>query len=236
MKNCLIIEDNNINAVNLINILAYTKMEYNILGITLNINKICRIIKENKVDLIIIDIISDSFNIEKFLTILDEINCFRNEKIIILFTDNLEIIDKYSSNCFINKICKKPCKAKEVIKYLKKECFEIDNKLNYNNIKNELVRLSFSTKYIGTQYLIECIYEVSKLKNFYNYNLFTDILPILSKKYNKSIDTIYGSIKQSIKIMFKASDSNIIVNYFKLCDFEKPGPKQIIERVLENLI
>ena len=91
MKNCLIIEDNNINAVNLINILAYTKMEYNILGITLNINKICRIIKENKVDLIIIDIISDSFNIEKFLTILDEINCFRNEKIIILFTDNVSV-------------------------------------------------------------------------------------------------------------------------------------------------
>ena len=72
-----------------------------------------------------------------------------------------------------------------MIKYLKKECFEIDNKLNYNNIKDELVRLSFSTKYIGTQYLIDCIYEVSKLKNFYNYNLFTDILPILSKKYNK---------------------------------------------------
>lgn len=36
--------------------------------------------------------------------------------------------------------------------------------------------------------------------------------------------------------MFKACDSNIIVNYFKLCDFEKPGPKQIIEIALENLI
>ncbi|MBR3881842.1 MAG: hypothetical protein IKJ36_01075 [Clostridia bacterium] len=235
MKNCLIIADNNANVVNLINFFACKKLDIKILGITLSIEKSINIIKENKVDMIIIDYSNNRFDLRELFSELEKMNSTLLKKSIIVINDDNKLKAELESNKYINAFLIKPVLYKELYKIIIKMFNTYNSKDLYQSILNELSKLSFKTKYAGTKYMGECIYEVFISGKYYEYSFFNEILPIIAKRYNKSEDSIYGNIKQSIKKMTNVCDQDVIVDYFKFCEFERPKPKQIIDRVIENI-
>lgn len=235
MRSCLMIGDNNANIVNLINFFAYKKLDIKILGITQDIEKIINIVERNIVDFIIIDFSHGSFNLKELLSKLEERNFVKQKRSIIVLNDDNNLKEEVKSNPYISEFFIKPILLKDLYTTILRKCKLYNSKELYKSILDELYKLSFGAKYIGTQYISECIYEVFISGKKYEYNLFKDVLPILSKRYSKSIDSIYGDIKQAIKRMMRSCDQNIIINYFKFCEFERPKPKQIIDRVIENI-
>lgn len=235
MKNCLIVGDNNANIINLINFFACKKLDIKILGITQDVEKSINIIEKNKVDFIIIDFSRGSFNLKDLLFELEKRNLVKQKRSIIVLNDDAELKEELKSNLYISDYFIKPILLKELYTTILRKCKLYNSKELYKDILDELYKLSFGSKYIGTQYISECIYEVFISGKKYDYSLFNDILPILSKKYSKSVDSIYGDMKQSIKRMMKTCDQAVIIDYFKFCEFEKPKPKQIIDRVMENI-
>ena len=102
-------------------------------------------------------------------------------------------------------------------------------------IRNELTYLNYNYSYNGTHYIEDVIFELYKIKNNFKGNLKKEIYPILSKKYNKSIDTIYGDIKVATKYMILDCKEEIILKYFNYSFFIVPKVKEIILTVLNKL-
>lgn len=160
----------------------------------------------------------------------------------------LNWFNKFNNNLKVSEI-------NSDVTLLKKECLElfflnIDTKEEnniyeiseedkdeiINKIKLELKKLSFRESYRGFKYLVECIYEVYILKDFYNVNLSKEIFPKIAKKYNKSIECVHSNIKQAMKIMYYDCDKNTLMEYFKYVEEEKPKLKELIERIIEHII
>ena len=102
-------------------------------------------------------------------------------------------------------------------------------------IQEELEKLNFNFSYIGTKYLIDCIYECYYQNKIYDVNLNKDIYPIVSKKFNKSINSIRANIFQSISIMYYDNDENNLSNYFGYKILSKPKNKDLIIHILQKL-
>ena len=62
-----------------------------------------------------------------------------------------------------------------------------------------------------------------------------EIYPIISKKYNKTINTIKVDIFKSTYIMYYDVDENILSNYFGYGILKKPKIKDIIYKVLQKI-
>ena len=103
-------------------------------------------------------------------------------------------------------------------------------------ITKELSKLNFNFKYYGTKYLIESIFIVYYLNKSNNVNLSKEVFPILSNKYNKSIDTIHSNIKKSINIMYYDCEEKVLMKYFCYLSIKKPTLKEIILTVLEKIV
>lgn len=118
----------------------------------------------------------------------------------------------------------------------------IKNIINNNNyiiikskIKNESNYLNYNYSYIGTRYLEELIFEFYKIKDKYEGNFKNVLYPILSKKYNKSIDTIYGDIKQATNAMILDCKESKIIKYFNYDSFYKPKIKEIVFTITNKI-
>lgn len=115
----------------------------------------------------------------------------------------------------------------------------IDEKNYVNEVKkkifNELKLLNFNLTHEGSKYLQECIYQVYNLDKIDDMNLSKIIYPIISKKYKKSSNTIYGNIKQAINSMFDNCPKELLKNYFNYNYLMKPRPKEIIYTILNKI-
>ncbi len=103
-------------------------------------------------------------------------------------------------------------------------------------IKNRIIKilkyLNYDLSHIGTKYLIETIYEIYHKKDYLGDNLKKNIYSILAKKYNKSINTIYGDIKQATKKMYENSDKKILIDFFCLEKLRKPKVTEVIFKTI----
>ena len=57
----------------------------------------------------------------------------------------------------------------------------------------------------------------------------------MAEKYNKSVNTIYGNIKQAINAMFFDCEERILEEYFKYSFVVKPKPTEIVYIILNKL-
>ena len=102
--------------------------------------------------------------------------------------------------------------------YLIEEVFEEQQKLN-----------DIRTKYLvdGIKYLYKNDIKEFKLNNIYL---------MLSKKYNKSLNTIQGDITTATKKMRKHCNKKVILEYFNYLELIKmPTIREIISVVNENI-
>ena len=102
-------------------------------------------------------------------------------------------------------------------------------------IRRELDLLNFNFTHEGSKYLLECIYQVYTLEYIDDMNLSKIIYPILAKKYKKTVNTIYGNIKQAINSMFDNCPKKVLKNYFNFNCLIKPRPKEVIYTILNKI-
>ncbi len=63
-----------------------------------------------------------------------------------------------------------------------------------------------------------------------------EIYPIISKKYNKTINSIRINIFQTISIMYNEIEKKKLSNYFGYNVIAKPKTKEVIINILEKII
>lgn len=177
-----------------------------------------KIIEENITPYSII-VVSDK-NIEKNEYINKYIYAYANYK-----ADSFEAIIRTINNLVNIKITPKFWDSK-------KDIFEDIIK---GKIKNELKYLGYNFYYKGTKYLVDAIYILYNIKDYYNKILKRDVYPIVSEKYNTSINNVKCNIRNATDIMFYDCNEERLKEYLKECSLSKIGAKKVILAVLERI-
>ena len=123
--------------------------------------------------------------------------------------------------------------------YLKQIVTERDTQICIDKLKsqiqNELNKLNFNFSYSGTRYFGDGIEECYYKGDIYSINLETDIYSILSKKHNKTINSIKSSIFKSILAMYCETTDNKLSDYFGYRIIMKPKTKEVISIILQKI-
>ncbi len=102
-------------------------------------------------------------------------------------------------------------------------------------IQNELLYLGYNLSHKGTKYMIDAIYLLTTLSNYYDNNLERDIYPIIGKKYGKPVNAIRGCIGFATEAMTYECEEKRLKEYLNMKEYVKPGGKNIIEAILGKL-
>ena len=240
MNNLLIVEDSLIQSHFLINSICREFQNVKLYGVVTTGIEAIDIIKEEKVDLIILDLkLSDMSGID-VINFITKNNISKYKSSIIVITSENKLLEKIIKNEYVFSYCSKTNNINFITTQIKKLLTEKRQKY-YNNsieskIKTELENLKFNFSYIGVKYLQECIYQCYYKKNIYSINLNKDIYPAISKKYNKTINAIRTSIFQATSIMYYENDEQYLSEYFGYKLTNKPTTKDIIYIVLQKII
>jgi response regulator RpfG family c-di-GMP phosphodiesterase len=197
------------------------------------------IIKEEKVDIIILDLNLPDMNGIDIINYIKEHNITKYDYSIIVVTGEMDLLREVVESKYIFNYCSKIngidfiIREVQEILNIKQKCHNIAS-IN-EQIKVELENLNFDFSYIGTRYLYDCICECHNKENIYDINLKKDIYPIISKKHHKNINSIKASISQATSIMYYETDENILSNYFGYSIISKPKPKDIIITILQKI-
>ena len=182
MTRILIIENDIFKCKKIINCISQSNLNVKIYSVVYSLEEAVYFLKKQIVDLIILD--TNLINIKKlnFFEFLFNEKLYKYRKSIIAIVGfgykSLTIKEEYYVfDYIINPI--ENIKIVEVItNYVDKYSF-LNLKLK---IAEELSKLNFKFSYNGTQYLIDCIYEVYSRNYIWNVNVSKEIFPILSIK------------------------------------------------------
>ena len=197
------------------------------------------IIKDKKINIIILDLnLPDMTGID-ILNYIDKENIQGLDASIIIVTGEMELLRQVKNNKYIYTYYSKVNGYETIINDIKNIVDEKQktqkSDLITEQIKNELQKLKFNFSYIGTKYLYDCIKECYDREDIYNINLKSDIYPILAKKYNKTINSIKSCIFKSIVIMYCESSEQNLSDYFGYKIITKPKMKDIIFGVIQKI-
>ena len=141
--------------------------------------------------------------------------------------DDLIYVFKSDSLFHINNI---------ILKTFEKNNIDFYNKdIIKEDIKKELQYLGYKNKYYGTKYLADAIYILFLNKEDYNNNLKRVVYPKLATKYKRTVQNIKCNIVNATDIMVYDCDEKKLMKYLGYIDYEKPGPKRIIEAVINKI-
>ena len=224
MLNALLYEKDILNCKKIINfITSKVKHEIKICCISTNLFEINNLIKEFKIDTIIIDIFNDN-NVEIEL-LYSIFNNNINKKFIVL-TSNKDILK---------------LNPEEKILFLRDINLLYDNWhhliANHSieaNIIKELKYLCFNFNHIGTLYLIDVlkiIYSNHILMN----NLSKFVYPTISKNYAVYINTVKCDIFQSTLYSYINCEESKLQKYLGISCIEKPYPKKYIMAIIKHI-
>lgn len=234
----LLIENNKMKCKEIINGIANNNLNIRIYSIAYTGKEAINLIREQKVDLILMDTDIPDIKCDKILKVMTTENIEKYKNSIILLTNFSEKqkIDNYLNNEYIYDCLFDKIDIDIINKLLRKFYYQKDKDIIINKVHNELEKLHFKFSYNGTKYLIECIYEIYIRSDKYGINLSKDIFPVIARKNNTSINTIHCNIKQSVNSMYYDCDERILNEYFKSYEAEKPKLKELIIRIVDKLV
>lgn len=232
MLNMLVVVENKNIGIKLINKISETNRHIRLYNFINNEKESIHILNNAKVDFIILDLnFETSFGIEllKFIQNKDE---YYNSVIVI----SNNTVKRYP--CIFDFL-EKPIKLNSLYNSINNICNykELNNNtlIIRNKITDFLVYLGYEISYIGTKYLIEAIFEIYYKKDYLGDNLKNNIYNVLAHKYKKSVNTIYGDIKQATKRMHENCNQNIIKDFFNLDEYRKIKITEIIFTIINKL-
>ncbi len=237
MYNLMIIEKNPYQLDKIINNICKNFQDIRICYIFFDDKNISEILRKDKIDIILLDCQFQEINNIEFIEYIEKNNLYQYKKSIIIKLDKLYKLTKYTESKYVfsytNEIATVQRNIKSLIAYK-------NNVINLEDIKckikNELIKLNYNYNYSGTKYLEEVILEIYKNKYEFDGNLSKNIYPIIAKRYNKKVDTIYCNIKQATNFMICESDSKKLMNYLGYYDnYMKPKVQEVIFSILNRI-
>jgi YesN/AraC family two-component response regulator len=236
MINILVVEDDIIQLKQIINYISQKNEDIKLYGLTYSGEEALKLLMTGKIDIIILDLKLDGMSGVDVIKYIESKKIEKYKKSIIIVSGEYNMIKYIYTSIYVYEIFLKPFnlyylnKSIEDIIYEKKYTNEIKEK-----IRKELDLLNFNFTHEGSKYLLECIYQVYTLEYIDDMNLSKIIYPILAKRYKKTVNTIYGNIKQAINSMFDNCPKKVLKNYFNFNCLIKPRPKEVIYTILNKI-
>ena len=110
-----------------------------------------------------------------------------------------------------------------------------EEKIIKERIRQELEYIGYNPLHLGTKYLLETIYVLHTLEDYYDDNLEKDIYPIVASKFGKTMHNIKCNIRNATDIMYYENDEEKIRLYLGDCFPLKPKAKRIISTILNKI-
>ncbi len=237
MYNLLIMSENLLKTYTLVKNIMKEQKHINLFNnIFSNYIDAIQLIKSNIPDIILIVLKTyDEINSIDIIKYIDVNHLTKYDESIIVYIEDGLIPANAIKNSYIDSYINNMNQINDIIFNKRKE--KIKNKQDIlKKIQLEMEKLNFEFSYIGTKYLLECIFEIYLNKDYDNINLNRDIYPIIAKRYNTSINNIKTNITQSyIKMIYNCSE-DILENYLKIClGKQNPKKKEVINAILRNV-
>ncbi len=239
MVNVLVVEDNFYYLKNLINILSHTNSKMRLYKISTDGKETIEILKneENSIDIVLLDLKLPHYNGIEILNYIESNNLIKYKNSIIVISGEVELLIQIRNNPYLYSYIDKMSGLDNALKEINKliEIKEQEKSSIEHLVGEELRKLHYNFLYIGTKYLEESILLMYNKDNWENIKLEKDIYPILSKKHKKTVNNIKTNIINATDLMYYDCESNILREYFQICDNEKPTPKIVISTIINNL-
>ena len=155
---------------------------------------------------------------------------------ILVISEKCDLSPLIKKNPYVFSYITKPYSLNNILEDLKSIIKLKKSKDILQKINDELKKLHYNFSYNGTRYLAETIYEIYNRNNENSDNLNKNIYPIIAQKHKKTVNTIYGNIKQATNSMYFDCDEETLKKYFHYSYCSKPKVKEIIFTVLNNII
>ena len=206
MVDILVADDNIYYTKTLINSINEKNIYTRLCAIATNGKEVLEKIKQNKIDIILLDLEMPKYNGFEVLNILSKQyrDCYRNSVIVISNYHNN--YDKFQNNpCVyscankINGIDYILNEIQELVEIKEKDKFQRNLK---KDVMQELAKLNYNFKYSGTKYLIESIMLIWNKQDIDNINLKRDIFPVIAKNNNKTDSNVKININNATEMMF----------------------------------
>lgn len=239
MYNLLIIEDDFIYSHFILNSIGKEIQNVRIYNVVSTGKEAINIIREGKVDIIIMNFELPDMSGQDIIDFISKNNMNEYKLSIIIHTNRTNILKDIMKNEYIFGYFSKANCIDFLLTEIKNLVKEKQNQKSIETIeykiKNELKKLKLNFSYVGTKYLYECICECYYRNIIYDINLNKDIYPIISKKYNKRIDSIKSNISKAITLMYYENEEKYLSNYFGYDILSRPKTKDIITKILFNI-
>lgn len=216
----------------ILNLLSFKNSEIKIVGIAQNELEFFNLVNNVSFDIILIDLTNKTLIYSRIINYLSLYTT-------IFLIDKQQYLNKKYKNIITNfKYIIKSDSNEQNINSINSIISDISNtnlKIYYK-IEEELLTLGYDFKHHGTQYLIDTILYIYQSQNHTLYNLDKEIYPIISKKYNKTSNTLKCNIRNATELMYYNNNEEKIRKYFiNILNFKKPTPKIVISTILKKL-
>lgn len=235
MLNLLIITDDIDSSLQLLNYISNNTNKIKVHSIVYKIEDGLSILNGGKIDLVYIKSNQSISSILKTIHNISKLYTEKYKKSFLIVNDQAI---NYSNDSYIFNCLASSQNVSKVFEELEKMATEkllkLNNSVILKKIKKELQYLKYDFSHNGTQYLIDSIMIVYQNIND-SENLNKNVYPILSKKYNKSINNIKVNISNATNSMFYECDMNILKDYFNFYYDCKPKTKLVIFTILNKI-
>jgi response regulator receiver domain len=205
------IEENPSQIRIMVNYIAKKFENIRICNIEYNIENCFSVLKTTEIDIIIIDLENNQNTEIDLIKYIERNKLYRYKKSIIVKVNQFGHKEISKANQY-------------VLSYINK-ISEIEHVLHV-----------FIAKKRDMKYLEETILEIYKMNIKFEGNLEKEIYPIIAKRHQKKMDTIYGNIKFATNHMIMDCKEEKLNQYLGHGYFEKPKVKEIIFKVLSKIL
>lgn len=237
MYNLLMIEENPSQIRIMVNYIAKKFENIRICNIEYNIENCFSVLKTTEIDIIIIDLENNQNTEIDLIKYIERNKLYRYKKSIIVKVNQFGHKEISKANQYVLSYINKISEIEHVLHVFiaKKRDMKYLDEIK-DKIYKELIELNYNYSYKGTKYLEETILEIYKMNIKFEGNLEKEIYPIIAKRHQKKMDTIYGNIKFATNHMIMDCKEEKLNQYLGHGYFEKPKVKEIIFKGLSKIL
>lgn len=238
MFNILIIEDDAIQCKQLVNFISSSITDLKLYSMTFNGNEALEIIKNKKIDIIILDLLLPDISGLNILQYIEENKLSNYKNSIIIISGEANQHPELFRNEYVNYCFQKPVNFDLILKCLQDMINEKNKQLSENIIKEkiykELEKLRYNFSHIGTHYLCECIFELYLNKDNIM-NLSKNVYSVIAQRHSTTINNVKCNIFQANLNSYYECEEVEFDKYFNFNICCKPKNIDVITTVLEHL-